>query len=334
MKFLDLAKVYLKAGDGGNGCVSFHRAKYIEFGGPDGGDGGRGGHIYLKAVKNVNTLIDYRYQQHFNAQRGTNGSGASKTGARGENLILNVPVGTVVLSENQQIELADLSEEGQTFLIARGGNGGYGNERFKSSTNQAPKFANDGLAGEEKVVWLRLKLIADVGLIGFPNAGKSTFLAAMTGARPKIASYPFTTLNPQLGIMYAHEKEYVLVDLPGLIEGAHTGVGLGDRFLGHAERTKIILHLIDGTEEDWVLRYKMIRKELESYGANLMNKPEIILLNKIDAVSDEDLKTKMTKLKRAVKGKPIFPISAAGKIGLDKVRDEIEKEMLALNSDI
>ncbi len=329
MKFLDLAKVYIKAGDGGNGSVSFRREKYIEFGGPDGGDGGRGGHVIFRAIKNVNTLIDYRYQQHFKAERGENGAGRLRTGKRGEDLILDVPVGTVILSENQQIEYADLSEEGQEWQAARGGNGGFGNDHFKGPQNRAPRHANDGLPGEERTLWLRLKLIADVGLIGFPNAGKSTLLSSITAARPKIAAYPFTTLNPQLGVMYAHEKEYVIVDLPGLIEGAHTGVGLGDRFLGHAERTKMILHLIDGTEEDWAHRYKLIRHELDSYGANLGCKPEIVIVNKFDAVEPTVWVERMKKLKRIAKGRRIVSISAAGMVGLDELKIEIEKELLA-----
>lgn len=238
MKFLDKAKIHIRAGDGGNGAASFRREKYIEYGGPNGGDGGRGGDVIFRAVPNVNTLIDYRFKTHFAAQRGQNGMGKMRTGFSGEDLILPVPTGTVILSENEEIEYADLNQDGMEYRAARGGNGGWGNLHFKSPTNRAPKQANDGLPGEERTVVLRLKLIADIGLVGFPNAGKSTLLAAVTSARPKIANYAFTTLNPQLGVMYAHDREFVMVDLPGLIEGAHTGVGLGDRFLGHAERTK------------------------------------------------------------------------------------------------
>ncbi|MCL2890202.1 MAG: GTPase ObgE, partial [Alphaproteobacteria bacterium] len=250
MKFLDRAKIFLKAGDGGNGSASFRREKYIEYGGPDGGDGGRGGDIIFRSMPNLNTLIDFRFKQHFNAERGNNGSGKGRTGKSGDTMIINVPTGTVILSENEEIQYADLNEDGMEYRACRGGNGGWGNLHFKSPTNRAPTQKNDGLPGEERVVILQLKLIADIGLVGFPNAGKSTLLAAVTAARPKIANYPFTTLNPQLGVMYAHNREFVLVDLPGLIEGAHEGVGLGDKFLGHAERTKMILHIVDGTEED------------------------------------------------------------------------------------
>ena len=264
MKFLDKAKIHIKAGDGGNGAASFRREKYIEFGGPNGGDGGRGGDVIFRAVPNVNTLIDYRFKTNFAAQRGQNGMGRMRTGYSGEDLILPVPTGTVILSENEEIEYADLNTDGMEYRAARGGNGGWGNLHFKSPTNRAPKQANDGLPGEERTVVLRLKLIADIGLVGFPNAGKSTLLSAVTSARPKIANYAFTTLNPQLGVMYAHKREFVMVDLPGLIEGAHTGVGLGDKFLGHAERTKLILHVIDGTEPDWAARYAAIRHEMDS----------------------------------------------------------------------
>ena len=273
MKFLDRAKIHINAGDGGNGSASFRREKYIEYGGPNGGDGGRGGDVVFVAVPNVNTLIDYRYKMHFAAQRGENGMGKMRTGASGDTLYLPVPTGTVILSENEEIQYADLNTDGMEYRAARGGNGGWGNLHFKSPTNRAPRTANDGLPGEERTVVLRLKLIADIGLVGFPNAGKSTLLAAVTAARPKIANYPFTTLNPQLGVMYAHDREFVLVDLPGLIEGAHTGVGLGDRFLGHAERTKMILHVIDGTEPDWAARYAAIRHEMDSYGGGLLGKP-------------------------------------------------------------
>ncbi|MDR1207140.1 MAG: GTPase ObgE, partial [Rickettsiales bacterium] len=244
MKFLDKVKIHIKAGDGGNGSASFRREKYIEYGGPDGGDGGRGGNIVFRSVPNANTLIDYRFKQHFAAERGENGSGKGRTGASGDTLYLDIPTGTVILSENEEIEYADLNADGMEYRACRGGNGGWGNLHFKSPTNRAPRQFNDGLPGEERTIVLQLKLIADIGLVGFPNAGKSTLLAAVTAARPKIANYPFTTLNPQLGVMYAHDREFVLVDLPGLIEGASEGVGLGDKFLGHAERTKMILHII------------------------------------------------------------------------------------------
>lgn len=333
MKFLDRAKIKIKAGDGGNGAASFRREKYIEYGGPNGGDGGRGGDVIFRAVPNVNTLIDYRFQTHFAAERGQNGMGKMRTGFSGENLILPVPTGTVILSENEEIEYADLNVDGMEYLAARGGNGGWGNLHFKSPTNRAPKQANDGLPGEERTVVLRLKLIADIGLVGFPNAGKSTLLSAVTSARPKIANYAFTTLNPQLGVMYAHNREFVLVDLPGLIEGAHTGVGLGDKFLGHAERTKMILHLIDGTEPDWAARYAAIRHEMDSYGGGLVNKPEMVVINKIDAITDKDLDERMTAFKKSFgrKKKPeILTISAAGRIGIEELISKIEKKMMDL----
>ena len=329
MKFLDKAKIHIRAGDGGNGAASFRREKYIEFGGPNGGDGGRGGDVIFRAVPNVNTLIDYRFKTNFAAQRGQNGMGRMRTGYSGEDLVLPVPTGTVILSENEEIEYADLNADGMEYRAARGGNGGWGNLHFKSPTNRAPKQANDGLHGEERTVVLRLKLIADIGLVGFPNAGKSTLLSAVTSARPKIANYAFTTLNPQLGVMYAHKREFVMVDLPGLIEGAHTGVGLGDKFLGHAERTKLILHVIDGTEPDWAARYAAIRFEMDSYGGGLINKPEIVVINKIDAVDDGDLKTRMAEFKKSFgrKKKPeIVTISAAGHIGLDNLIAAVEKE--------
>ena len=333
MKFLDRAKISIKAGDGGNGSASFRREKYIEFGGPNGGDGGRGGDVVFVAVPNVNTLIDYRYKTKFVAQRGENGMGKMRTGASGETLVLPVPTGTVILSENEEIEYADLNVDGMEYRAARGGNGGWGNLHFKSPTNRAPKQANDGLPGEERTVVLRLKLIADIGLVGFPNAGKSTLLSAVTAARPKIANYPFTTLNPQLGVMYAHDREFVLVDLPGLIEGAHTGVGLGDKFLGHAERTKMILHVIDGTEEDWAARYAAIRHEMDSYGGDLTTKPEIVVINKTDAIEPDVLTEKLDAFKKSFgrRKKPqIVTISAAGRLGIAELILTIEKQFLAL----
>jgi GTP-binding protein len=333
MKFLDRAKIYIKAGDGGNGSASFRREKYIEFGGPNGGDGGRGGDIIFRAVENVNTLIDYRFQSNFLAERGENGGGKMCTGKSGENMILAVPTGTVILSENEELEYADLNKDGMEYRAARGGNGGWGNLHFKSSTNRTPKQANDGLPGDERTVVLQLKLIADIGLVGFPNAGKSTLLAAVTAARPKIANYPFTTLNPQLGVMYAHDREFVMVDLPGLIEGAHTGVGLGDKFLGHAERTKMILHIIDGTEPGWAERYKTIRHEIDSYGGGLLDKPEMVIINKIDAIEPEVLKENMAEFKKSFgrKKKPeIIAISAAGMIGVRELIAAIEKKFLEI----
>lgn len=336
MKFLDKAKIHIKAGDGGNGAASFRREKYIEYGGPNGGDGGRGGDVIFRAVPNVNTLIDYRFKTHFAAERGQNGMGKMRTGFSGEDLILPVPTGTVILSENEEIEYADLNVDGMEYRAVRGGNGGWGNLHFKSPTNRAPKQANDGLPGEERTVVLRLKLIADIGLVGFPNAGKSTLLSAVTSARPKIANYAFTTLNPQLGVMYAHNREFVMVDLPGLIEGAHTGVGLGDRFLGHAERTKMILHIIDGTEPDWAARYAAIRHEMDSYGGGLLSKPEMVVINKIDAISDEDLKERMDAFKKSFgrKKKPeIVAISAAGHIGIEDLIAKIEKMFLKIEEE-
>ncbi|MBQ9540549.1 MAG: GTPase ObgE [Alphaproteobacteria bacterium] len=335
MKFLDKAKIHIRAGDGGNGAASFRREKYIEYGGPNGGDGGRGGDVIFRAVPNVNTLIDYRFKTHFAAQRGQNGMGKMRTGFSGEDLILPVPTGTVILSENEEIEYADLNQDGMEFRAARGGNGGWGNLHFKSSTNRAPKQANDGLPGEERTVILRLKLIADIGLVGFPNAGKSTLLSAVTSARPKIANYAFTTLNPQLGVMYAHDREFVMVDLPGLIEGAHRGVGLGDRFLGHAERTKMILHLIDGTEDDWAARYAAIRLEMDSYGGGLVNKPEMVVINKIDALDADTLATRLATFKKSFgrKKRPeIITISAAGRIGIDDLVAKIERKMVEIDN--
>ena len=335
MKFLDKAKIFIQAGHGGNGSASFRREKYIEFGGPNGGDGGRGGDIVFYAVPNVNTLIDYRFKTKFVAQRGENGMGKMRTGASGETLRLPVPTGTVILSENEEIEYADLNTDGMEYRAARGGNGGWGNLHFKSPTNRAPRQANDGLPGEERTVVLRLKLIADIGLVGFPNAGKSTLLSAVTSARPKIANYPFTTLNPQLGVMYAHNREFVMVDLPGLIEGAHTGVGLGDRFLGHAERTKMILHVIDGTEPDWASRYTAIRHEMDSYGGGLVGKPEIVVINKIDAIDADVFKERMTAFKKSFgrKKRPeITAISAAGRVGVSELISIIEKRFLEVES--
>jgi GTP-binding protein len=339
MKFLDRAKIQIKAGDGGNGSASFRREKYIEYGGPNGGDGGRGGDIVFRAVPNANTLIDYRFKTNFKAERGENGSGKMMTGKSGDTMYLDVPTGTVILSENEEIEYADLNEDGMKYRAARGGNGGWGNLHFKSPTNRAPRQANDGLPGEERTIVLQLKLIADIGLVGFPNAGKSTLLAAVTAARPKIANYPFTTLNPQLGVMYAHDREFVLVDLPGLIEGAHEGVGLGDKFLGHAERTKMILHVIDGTEEDWLSRYKAIRHEMDSYGYGLIDKPELIVVNKMDAVDPTVWKDRMKKLSAGLKRNKKNPhsslltpnsISAAGMLGIEELKSAIEKQFLEI----
>jgi GTP-binding protein len=284
MKFLDQAKVYIRSGDGGAGSVSFRREKFIEYGGPDGGDGGRGGDVYAEAVANLNTLIDYRYQQHFKAKPGGHGMGKDRAGAGGDDLVLKVPLGTEILDEDGETLLVDLAHEGDRVLLARGGNGGFGNAHFKSSTNRAPRRANPGLPGEERWLWLRLKLIADAGVVGLPNAGKSTFLAAVSAARPKIADYPFTTLTPNLGVARIDGRELVIADIPGLIEGAHEGAGLGDRFLGHVERCAVLLHLVDATAEDPVADYKTIRAELAAYANGLADKPEIVALSKIDAV--------------------------------------------------
>ena len=309
MKFLDQAKIYLKSGDGGRGCVSFRREKYIEFGGPNGGDGGKGGSVWFVAVENLNTLIDFRYQQHFKAQNGQHGMGSEMCGAKGEDLIIKVPVGTEIVADDGETVIADMVEAGQKFMIAKGGDGGRGNIHFKTSTNQAPRYAEPGWPGVEMWVWLRLKIIADVGLIGLPNAGKSTFLSAVTKARPKIADYPFTTLHPNLGVAWVDSKEIVLADIPGLIEGAHDGVGLGDRFLKHVERCSVFLHLVDGTSEDMIKNYKTIRKELDLYQKNLSLKPEVVAINKIDSLSDAEIKKKIIALKKATKS-PVFAISA------------------------
>jgi GTP-binding protein len=317
MKFLDEAKVYIKSGDGGNGCVSFRREKFIEFGGPNGGDGGRGGDVIIEAVNGLNTLIDYRYQQHFKAERGGNGMGKDRHGANGDDAVLKVPVGTQVYEEDGETLLADLTEVGQSVTIAKGGNGGFGNAHFKSSTNQAPRHANPGLPGEELTIRLRLKLIADAGLVGLPNAGKSTFLATVTAAKPKIADYPFTTLHPQLGVVRIDNREFVLADLPGLIEGAHEGVGLGDRFLGHTERCRVILHLVDGTAEDPGESYRVVRGELDAYGHGLMSKPEIVALTKIDALTPEAIAEQTAKLKKAC-GKTPLTISSASRAGVQE----------------
>jgi len=323
MKFLDQAKIFVKSGDGGAGCVGFRREKFIEFGGPDGGDGGRGGDVLAVAKANLNTLIDYRYQQHFKAQRGGHGMGQNRSGAKGNTIILELPVGTQIFEEDNETPVADLTEPGQTVLLAKGGDGGFGNTHYKSSTNQAPKRADPGWPGEERWLWLRLKLIADVGLVGLPNAGKSTFLAATSKARPKIADYPFTTLKPQLGVVRSDESEFVIADLPGLIEGASEGRGLGHRFLGHVERCGAILHLIDGTEEDVVAAYRAIRGELAAYGHELDEKPEIIGLNKVDALDAAAIKKKSAALARAAKklspGAVVLPLSGVAGTGVPEV---------------
>jgi GTP-binding protein len=323
MKFLDEAKVYIASGAGGNGCVSFRREKFIEFGGPNGGDGGVVGDVIVEAVTGMNTLIDFRYQQHFKAQRGGNGMGKDRAGANGKDIVLKVPVGTQIYEEDGETLLADLTEVGQSMIIAKGGNGGFGNAHFKSSTNRAPRHANPGQPGEERTIRLRLKLIADAGLIGLPNAGKSTFLAAVSAARPKIADYPFTTLHPQLGVVDVDGREFVLADLPGLIEGAHDGTGLGDRFLGHTERCRVLLHLVDGTGEDAGEAYKIVRGELEAYGHGLTDKPEIVALSKSDAMTKEAIKTQSAKLKKACRKTPLVLSAQSG----DGVRDALRALM-------
>jgi GTP-binding protein len=318
MKFLDTAKVYIKSGAGGKGCVSFRREKFIEFGGPNGGNGGRGGDVWAEAVENLNTLIDYRFQQHIAAKNGVPGMGKEMAGANGPDAIVKVPVGTQIYDEDNETLIADLDRPGARVMLLKGGNGGFGNAHFKSSTNQAPRHANPGQPGEEKTVWLRLKLIADVGLIGLPNAGKSTFLARVSAAKPKIADYPFTTLNPQLGMVRVFGVDFVVADLPGLIEGAHEGAGLGTKFLGHAERTSVVLHLIDGTQSEIARAYKTIRGELESYGHGLEEKPEIVVLNKADAIPKAALAKKRASLEK-VSGQKVLVMSGVSGEGVDDV---------------
>jgi GTPase len=318
MKFLDEAKVYIRSGDGGNGCVSFRREKFIEFGGPNGGDGGKGGDVIAEAVEGLNTLIDYRYQQHFTAKNGGGGMGKDRHGANGADALLKVPVGTQIYEEDGETLLVDLTEPGQHTVLARGGNGGFGNAHFKSSTNRAPRRANPGQPGEERTIRLRLKLIADAGIVGLPNAGKSTFLAAVSAAKPKIADYPFTTLQPQLGVVEIDGREFVLADIPGLIEGAHEGVGLGDRFLGHVERCRVLLHLVDGTGEDAAAAYETVRAELTAYGKGLADKPEIVALNKSDALTAAGIKDQTERLKRVAKRQPLV-ISAVSGHGVPEV---------------
>ena len=317
MKFLDQAKVYIRSGDGGAGAVSFRREKFIEFGGPDGGDGGRGGDVWLEAVNGLNTLIDYRYQQHFRAKTGIHGMGRNMTGAKGADATLKVPAGTQVYAEDNETLICDMTELGQRFRLAKGGNGGFGNQHFKTSTNQAPRRANPGLPGEEFAIWLRLKLIADAGLVGLPNAGKSTFLASVTAAKPKIADYPFTTLHPNLGVARVDAREFVIADIPGLIEGAHEGIGIGDRFLGHVERTRVLLHLVSAREESPTKAYRTVRRELEAYGNGLADKPEIVALSQSDTVDAGTARRKQSALAKAC-GKPPIMLSAATHAGVEE----------------
>jgi len=318
MKFLDQAKVYIRSGDGGAGAVSFRREKFIEFGGPDGGNGGRGGDVIVVAANGLNTLIDYRYEQHFKAKTGMHGMGRNRTGADGADVVMKVPVGTQIFEEDNETLIADLTEVGQKVVLARGGNGGFGNAHFTTSKNRAPRRANPGLEGREMLIWLRLKLIADAGLVGLPNAGKSTFLAAVSAAKPKIADYPFTTLHPNLGVVAVDAREFLLADIPGLIEGAHEGAGLGDRFLGHVERCRVLLHLIDATGDDPAAAYRTIRNELAEYGHGITEKPEIVALSKVDSITADELAAKMKALKRATKKTP-YAISAVAGIEMKTV---------------
>ena len=318
MKFLDQAKVYVRSGDGGAGAVSFLREKFVEFGGPNGGNGGRGGDVIVECVDGLNTLIDYRYQQHFKAKTGVHGMGKNRTGADGADTVLRVPVGTQVFEEDNETLIADLTEVGQRVVLLTGGNGGFGNAHFKTSSNQAPRHANPGQEGKEKWIWLRLKLIADAGLVGLPNAGKSTFLASVSAAKPKIADYPFTTLHPNLGVVSIGEHDFVLADIPGLIEGASEGAGIGDRFLGHVERCAVLIHLIDGTQDDVKAAYTTIRGELAAYDERLAEKQEIVVLNKIDAIDPDELKEKLKVLKRVSKAE-VMTVSAATRQNIDQV---------------
>jgi GTP-binding protein len=329
MQFLDQAKVYVRAGDGGNGCVSFRREKFIEFGGPNGGDGGKGGDVIVECVANLNTLLDFRYQQHFKAKKGGNGSGQNRTGAGGADVVLKVPPGTQIFDEDGEALIADLTEPGQRITLLKGGNGGFGNARFKSSTNQAPRHANPGQKGEEMYIWLQLKLIGDAGIIGLPNAGKSTFLAAVSAAKPKIADYPFTTLHPNLGVVRIDSTDFVLADIPGLIEGAHEGAGIGDRFLGHVERTAVLLHLVDASLDDPVAAYEIVRGEVEAYGAGLEDKPEVLALSKADAVPQDELKKKIRALKKAAGVQPLIVSSASGE-GVPEVLRALATEIEAI----
>jgi len=316
MKFLDAARVFIRSGNGGAGCVSFHREKYVALGGPDGGIGGKGGSVWAEVVNGLNTLIDYRYQQHFKAKTGIHGMGRNRNGANGDDLILKVPEGTQIYEEDNETLIADLTTVGQRFLLAKGGNGGFGNAHFKSSTNQAPRHANPGQVGIERTLWLRLKLIADAGLLGLPNAGKSTFLASSSAARPKIADYPFTTLHPNLGVAGIDGREFVIADIPGLIEGAHLGVGIGDKFLGHVERTRVLLHLVSATEDDVALAYRTVRNEVEAYGNDLADKPELVALSKCD-ILPVDARGELVKALADECGKPVIELSSVSREGVD-----------------
>jgi GTP-binding protein len=326
MKFLDQAKIYIASGAGGPGSVSFRREKFIEFGGPDGGDGGKGGDVWIECVANLNTLIDYRYQQHFKAKSGVGGMGQNRSGPAGADVVIKVPPGTQVYDEDQETLLAEVMKPGDRVCLARGGNGGFGNAHFKSPTNRAPRHANPGQPGEEMTVWLRLKLIADAGIVGLPNAGKSTFLASVTAAKPKIADYPFTTLYPNLGVVRAAGLDFVLADIPGLIEGAHEGAGLGTRFLGHVERCRVLLHLVDATSENIAADYKTVRAEIKAYGAGLEKKKQVLALSKCDALDEETIAGKVAELKAVARRKPMV-LSAVSRRGVDEVLAALAKEI-------
>jgi GTP-binding protein len=329
MKFLDQAKIYCRSGDGGDGVVAFRRERFIEFGGPDGGDGGRGGHVVFEAVQNLNTLIDFRYTQHFRARKGGNGAGSDRTGAGAQDVVIKVPVGTQILDDDRETLLADLDVPGKRVVLLRGGDGGFGNAHFKSSTNRAPRRATKGFPGEERWVWLRLKLIADAGLVGLPNAGKSTLLSVVSAAHPKIADYPFTTLHPQLGVVrLSNTQDFVLADIPGLIEGAHEGAGLGDRFLGHVERCAVLLHLVDGAAGNVVRAYRTVREELAAYGGGLADKPEIVALNKSDAMTAREASARRAALEKAA-GTPVVLISGVSGDGVPEVMQRLWHEVAA-----
>ena len=329
MKFLDQAKIYTRSGDGGNGCISFRREKYVEFGGPNGGDGGKGGDVIIRCVEGLNTLIDYRFKQHFNARSGSSGAGSNKTGKSGEDLVLEVPRGTTILEEDNENIISDLTKVGQEIVLLNGGNGGFGNSHFKTAENQSPKHANDGQAGKEQWICLRLKLIADLGLLGLPNAGKSTFLSTITSAEPKIADYPFTTIHPVLGIANHKSNEITIADIPGLIEGAHGGKGLGDRFLGHIERCNTLLHLIDSSNQDPIKDWRTIRNEVSSYSIELADKEEIIALSKTDTISEEELKEKTELLKKHT-GKKVLSISSITREGIEEALDYIIANLMSV----
>jgi len=330
MKFLDETKIFIQSGDGGAGCVSFRREKNIPFGGPDGGNGGRGGDVVIEGSRSLNTLIDFRFKQHIKAKRGSHGMGKNRSGARGENVIVKIPVGTQIFDEDKETLLSDITESGQKVVIAQGGDGGFGNAHFKSSTNQAPRRADDGHPGSERWLWLRLKLIADVGLVGMPNAGKSTLLGAVSRAHPKIGDYPFTTLHPNLGVVYARGNEFIMADIPGLIKGASKGAGLGTRFLGHVERCRVLLHLVDGTEEDVVKTYHIVRHEVEAYGEGLREKRQLVVLTKVDALAPDIARKKCEILSQACKDDVLVISGISG----DGIKELLDKLMAEINPDV